>query len=975
MALLGIKPDAVAGHSVGEYVAACIAGVFSLEDGLKLIATRARLMQNLKNTGGMLAVFASSEKLEAMLAELKLASHLEIAGLNTPTETVLSGDIEAITKFISELKAKNIQYRELAVSHAFHSAFMDPMLDEFLQFVEKIQLSKPKIALLSNVSGEIIGNEIQNASYWIEQIRRPVQFSKIIENLNSAQIEILMEIGPQPILLGMASESKKGDSHRLLPSLRKNKSATETLSDSLCKLHLAGVKINWSNYYRRQSYWSTFPLPTYPFQRKRHWYNASHVTGASDRIQSSKLLELIKAGDITRISSHLQSQGDFSEAERALMDRISQILIADYQSQDSKKNDETFIRPTWIQANIQENQTSKLKSSQRYLAFASSIDAIPEQALDGRDITCIYVLPGESLEKKSETVWVINPKEAKSYLDLIAMTQSNYDLVGLLFIWPKHWDARNIDQYFGEGILHNAVLCVKALISLQLAIPFWFLVKIPENYNSHAFALPFSSILNGFVRSLFLEHPKLKGGIVEFDEKGSHHLFHEISLAANEDQVRLFEGNRYLARLEKIPPLPKSKPSIDQHAIYLIAGGMGSLGLHAARTLALLGASEIVLLGRNVPSTEAQAAIQKIEELGAKVLFIQCDITKSEDLNKVFNVLQKNHQAIKGIIQAAGVANPTAISDLDDVALHEMMKSKVIGSWNLHEQSKSLHLDFFILYSSVSSLIGSHKLAHYSAANGFLDGLASYRRALNLPAQSVNWGPWEQGGMVNSIAGTKQVAESGFSLINPHEGMILLEQVLSNPDVQQVGIIKADWEHLKNIYSSRSEQAIFELLVSNSELPETTITPDLRNKLNEQPAWGRFDILVDYLTTHICRLLEIEDKEGIDIKRGFFDMGMDSLMAVELRTKLEQQLAFVLPPSTVFDFPSIEQLANHIISLLYRHSQASTEQNSSDSVISNHSTHQSTPLNQVDSMTDAEISALIDGELSSLSAQKERNDR
>lgn len=965
----GIKPDIVAGHSVGEYVAACIAGVFSLEDGLKLIATRARLMQDLKNTGGMLAVFAPAHDLEAILKDLNLASTLEIAGLNTPTETVLSGDTAAIAKFISELKAKYIQYRELTVSHAFHSAFMEPMLDEFVLFAKNIPLAKPKITLLSNVSGEPIGPEIQNIAYWKEQIRRPVQFTKIVANLNSAHIDVLMELGPQPILLGMASESKKGDSYSLLPSLRKNKSALESMTESLSKLYLAGVNIDWASFYGSKKSFSAPSLPTYPFQRKRHWYNSSPITGATERIHSSQLFDLIKSGDMSRVSSYLQAQGKFQESDQELINKISQLLIADYQSQN-KKAEDVFVKPTWLQKNVHENLDAKIKETQRYLAFASTIDAIPKNALDGRDSSCIYVLPGESLEQKSETVWVINPQELNSYVDLIKLTRASYDLVGILFIWPKHWDERNIDQHFGEQILNDAVLCVKALSNLLLELPLWFLVKAPEKYTQAEFALPFSSMLNGFARSLFLEHPKLKGGVIEYDEEGSKHLFSELSLAANEDQVRLLGNNRYLARLQKASLPAKNKLSIDQHGIYLITGGMGSLGLQAAHTLALHGASEIVLLGRNTPSNDAQKAIQKIEELGARVLFIQCDITRSEELQKVFEVLQKNNQVLKGIIHAAGIANPISIKELDHASIHEMMKSKVIGSWNLHEQSKSLNLDFFILYSSISSLIGSHKLAHYSAANGFLDGLATYRHSLNLPAQSINWGPWEQGGMVNNISGTKQVADSGFSLIGPTEGVAYLEQVIANPETHQAAVIKADWDRVKNIYSSRSEQAVFEFLISKTDELKETTTPDLRNSLEAQPAWSRVDILTGYLSTHACALLEIEDRENIDIKRGFFDMGMDSLMAVELRTKLERQLAYPLPPSTVFDFPSIEQLATHILSLLFGDAKTEAHIPLQEEVI--HNTTPSIEPSQIDGMSDAEISALIDGELSSLSAQKEQ---
>ena len=963
-----IKPDIVAGHSVGEYVAACIAGVFSLEDGLKLITVRARLMQGLEKTGGMLAVFTSPQTITTLLAECNLESTLEIAGLNTPDETVISGDTSAIQKLIVILGAKNIQYRELVVSHAFHSAFMEPMLDEFLRFAKTITFKQPKITLLSNVSGEIIDSDIQNAEYWKDQIRKPVQFTKIVENINVNAIDILMEIGPQPILLGMSTGTIKRDSLKLLPSLRKNKSANESMADSLAKLYLAGAKINWVNYFNNTAINHRISLPTYPFQRKRFWFSSSSITAASEKLPSSKLFKLIQSGDPAEISAHLQLQDNFLASDVEVLNKISKILVKSYQDQDNRSSDDVYVRPVWVQSNIQYDHLAKLSGTQRYLAFASSLDAVPEEVLAGTDTSCIYVLPGEKLEKKSESLWIINSKDRSNYVELLKSIKSSFNIAGILLLWPKHWDERHVDVNFGEEILACATHCVNALTKLNLSIPLWFLVGITDVIKSEAFSLPFPGLLSGFARSLYLEHPGLKGGVVEYDAQASKYVFEEIAYSAQEDHIRLLGDNRYLARLERTNLDKSQTPAIDKQGIYLITGGMGSLGLHAARTLAMLGASEIILLGRNLPSNEAQTEIQKIEGLGAKVLFIQCDITKSSDVQKLFDSLKKNHQTVKGVIHAAGIVNKKLIAELNDEVIHEMMRAKVIGSWNLHEQTKSLPLDFFILYSSVSSLIGSHQLAHYCAANGFLDGLASYRHTLNLPALSINWGPWEQGGMVNHISNAKQVAESGFSLIHADEGARFIEQAISYRQNPQIGIIKANWDSVKNIYSSRSAQHVFERLTSSTETTEEISSPELRIRLEALSAWGRYDYLANYLSEYICNLLQIEDKNSLDHKRGFFDMGMDSLMAVELRSKLEKQLAYQLAPSTIFDYSSVEKLANHIISLIFDTKSNIEPEPGKNSPLEINAIQSQ----QIDGLSDAEISALIDGELSSLAAQKEQ---
>ena len=963
----GVKPDIVAGHSVGEYVAACIAGVFSLQDGLKLIATRARLMQELKMAGGMLAVFISASQIEEILTKLKLDKEIEIAALNTLNETVLSGELSSINILISELKKLEIQYRELTVSHAFHSALMNPMLDEFEKFAQSISFSEPKITLLSNVSGDTAKEELKNPCYWKEQIRKPVQFTKIVQNLEEANIDILMEIGPHPVLLGMAAESKSANYVELLPSLRKNKSGYESLLESLSKLYLAGINIQWGSFFRSSDLLQK-DLPTYPFQRKRHWYNSSLTTSSSENIKSSKLFELIKNGDIHEMSSHIRRRVDLATVDRDILNKICQVLTEDYQL-SSKRIGNVFISPVWELKNIAPSLGRGKLLSERYLAFASTIDEVPESALNGTDKSYIYVLPGDHLEKKSDTLWVINPKEATQFQELIQIVQQEHGLAGIFFIWAKKWDENCVDSHFGEEILLNAVSVLKGLKQLQLQIPLWFLVQVPEKFSLVEFATPFSSMLNGFARSLFLENPRLKGGIIEYDTESAPLVFQEISSDSKEDQIRLIGKNRYVARLRNSPKQESTSLKLDKNGAYLISGGLGSLGLQTAEFLTLQGAGEIILVGRTPPDQNAQEAIQRMEELGAKVLFIQGDITNQEDAERFFSNLRKNNCELKGVIHAAGIVSSVSCIDLDEKLIHEMLVSKVIGAWNLHQNTKEIPLDFFIMFSSISSLIGSTQLAHYSAANSFLDGLSSYRHSLHLPALSINWGPWENGGMVDDIAGAKKVAESGFSLLKPIEALDFLEQTFNQPEAQ-IAIVQADWDRLKSVYSTIHDQAIFKGLLTDPSQDTLINHPDFRNQLNQQPAWGRHEFLIEHLLNYICKLLQIEDKEGVDLKRGFFDMGMDSLMAVELRTYLEKQLSHPLPASVIFDFPSIEFLAKHILEILYPTSETSEEK---EIAIGNKNAI-SAPKHEsnVDNLTDAQISALIDGELSSLTTHKEQ---
>jgi malonyl CoA-acyl carrier protein transacylase/acyl carrier protein len=963
----GVKPDIVAGHSVGEYAAACVAGVFSLKDGIQLIAKRAALMNELEAPGGMLAVFASALQIEDVLSALRMQSDIEIAALNTPNETVVSGKLESIQRLISELSTQGIQYRELTVSHAFHSSLMEPMLEEFELFAQSISFSKPKIQLLSNVSGDFVKDEILKVSYWKEQIRKPVQFTKIAKNLENADIDILMEIGPHPTLLVFAAESATANYIELLPSLRKNKSSYESTLEALSKLALSGASIDWDKFYKFDHF-TPIHLPTYPFQRKRHWFNTSLVTSSSENIKSSQVFELIKAGDVEEISSYIQNRANLTNLDKNLLREISQFLIDDHHSTNASSH-QVFIKPVWEAKSLNPTVLKSKLNTGRYLAFASTIEEIPDSALNGVDQTHIYVLPGSHLEKRTESLWIINPDEPTDFEELIKKIDQQYGLAGIFFAWAQEWDEQHVDAYFGEAILCNAVNTLKGLNQLDLQVPLWFLIRVPETFSPEEFSTPFSCIVNGFAKSLFLEHPKLKGGVIEFDTESEDLVVSEIASAAKEDQIRLIQKNRYVARLRNTSMESPAPLKLDKNAAYLITGGMGSLGLQTAEFLALHGAGEIILVGRNLPSIDAQKAIQRMEELGAKALFIQADITNQEDAKKFFSNLQKNHCTLKGVIHAAGMVSLIPCKDLNKTLIHEMLSSKVIGAWNLHINTVDIPLDFFVMYSSVASLMGSTQLAHYAAANAFLDGLASFRHSQKLPALSINWGPWEKGGMVEHISGSARVLESGFSLLKPAEALDFLTQALNQSEAQ-IAIVKADWEHLNNIYSSHHEQAFFEDLLPGSAKENQDILHDFRKQLDQHPAWARYELLVEYLLSYLCRLLEIEDKESVDHKRGFFDMGMDSLMAVKLRTVLEKQLSHSFASSVIFDFSNIESLARHVHDTLYPdENSASAQGDVSNKKVLQVGVAQENPA---DDLTDAQILALIDDELSALHAQKEQ---
>ena len=269
----GVRPTFVMGHSVGEFVAACVAGVFGLEDGLRLIAERGRLMQSLPAGGRMAAVYAGRERVESAIGSSNAVS---VAAINGPEIIVISGDGNQIEAILQQLSKEGIKSKELAVSHAFHSPLVNSVLDEFEKVASKVQYSDPTMGFVSNLTGELADARlIGRAGYWRRHAREPVQFAAAVKKLEEQGVKVFLELGPNPVLLGMARRCLKDERQLWLPSLRSGRGDWLQMLESLQALYVAGAEIDWAgfdtDYPRRR-----VALPTYPFQRERYWLPQPH---------------------------------------------------------------------------------------------------------------------------------------------------------------------------------------------------------------------------------------------------------------------------------------------------------------------------------------------------------------------------------------------------------------------------------------------------------------------------------------------------------------------------------------------------------------------------------------------------------------------------------------------------------------------------------------------------------------------------
>jgi acyl transferase domain-containing protein/acyl-CoA synthetase (AMP-forming)/AMP-acid ligase II/acyl carrier protein/predicted alpha/beta-fold hydrolase len=877
----GIEPSVAIGHSVGEYVAACIAGVFSLEDGLKLLAQRAKLMQALPGEGEMVAVFAEEATVEAAIAPY--AEKVAIAAINGYQSIVISGEKEAVKQVIALLKERGIKTRKLQVSHGFHSPLMEPILAEFERIAREIQYSAPRLEIVSNLTGELAAENIATPQYWVNHIRQPVQFLSSIELLDQQGCQIFLEIGAKPTLLGMGRSILEASPHPKdylwLPSLRPGQTDWQQILHSLAVLFVQGIKIDWLGFdrdYRRQKVGG---LPTYPFQRQRYWLEAQSLAPVQE----------------------------LREKQRIDRDWFYQV--------------EWQLKPRKV------GQNSSLEESGSWLIFCDRAgfgNAIAQQlAKSGQH--CLPIYPGERYQELDKTTflsWEINPTSREDFQHLFnRLSESARSLKGIIHLWSLETDASKpltpIDleqaQTLGCGsILH----LIQTLVEQSLSSRLWLITRGTQAVNSGKNSLSIAqSPLGGLSKVIALEHPEYWGGIVDLspnpDAGEATLLVEEILESDGEDRLAFRSGKRYVARLKRdvgksfVNPPAREFQKINSESTYLITGGLGSLGLKIARGFVQQGAKSLVLVGRSEPSERVTRTLQTLERTGAKILTIRADVARAQDVIRFLEEINASMPPLRGIIHAAGVLDDGILAGLSWERFAKVLAPKIQGTWNLHQFTQDIALDFFVMFSSVAALLGSPGQGNYAAANAFLDAIAHDRKTKGLPALSINWGPLSEG-----MAATKRLGTTGLKPIPTEQGIEILIQLLSEKTAQ-IGVIDAQWEELIQKFPDLIRSPYFQEIVGQFSNHKPSSKLAIFDQLLTMPSTQREEFLTAYLQSSLAQIMQMNGK-SIAPHESLLDLGMDSLMVMEAINQLKSDLQLMLYPREFYERPQIETLAKYL---------------------------------------------------------------
>lgn len=727
----GIEPVAMTGHSLGEYVAACLSGVLSLRDALSIVCLRARLIDRVSASGAMLSIAASETELG------EIPDCLSLASVNSPVQCVVSGPERDIDAFATTLDERGIVSQRLQLGAAGHSAMLDPILGEFHAGVAAVTLRAPTLAYVSNVTGTWVrAEDATDPAYWVRHLRRTVRFADGLETLMAAGDRVLLEVGPGQTLRSLAGQ-QASKPQAAISTLRHRDDPSPDHAHWLRafgQLWAAGVRVDWSRV--RRSVGRRIPLPTYAFEHQRHW---------------------IEPGEGART-------------------RARQPI------------DEWFSRPVWEPLPLApRGRTFEAGEHWLVLTGESGLGAQLARALRAAGQDVVTVAARDHLVRFSADHYAIDPTNRANYQGLVgALRQSGRFPTRVVHTWlldapsevpALHRAAHAQSVGFDALILLSQSLIAEGMsTSVDLTIVTRGAATAPGLVTA-----PEQALVQGVARVLPREGPEFRARTVDLEtraaagkpflgERGdtdigaSDRILDEIA-AGDVGAIAYRGGQRWVQRVAPLalPATEDAEVPLREGGAYLITGGFGGIGLTFARHLARRYRAKIALLTRTpIRTSDArQAAVKELEDAGAEVLVLAADVRDGRAMRAAIEEFHAAFGPIHGVFHAAGLTDDSPLATKELAAAHAVLHPKVAGTLVLDAVLENEPLDWMLLCSSTSALIGPAGQVDYVGANAFLDAFAHSKAAQTRRVVALNWGIWREVGMAAHVADAGLVAGDG----------------------------------------------------------------------------------------------------------------------------------------------------------------------------------------------------------------------
>ncbi len=888
----GVRPKALLGHSLGQYLAATIAGVFQLEDLLLLAAERGRLTQSMPN-GSMLAVSMSEEDVLKLLPP-----ELSIAAINAPKQIIVSGPTEIIQAFAASLTKQKVACGQLPTSHAFHSAMLDPIGVKAAELVRKFKLSKPQIPFLSNLSGTwITDDEATSPEYWASHQRYAVRFADNLSALTAKGAGVLIEVGPGETLIGLAKTAARNNKEiRLVSTTRRAVSQASDWEHWLQmtgQLWLAGVKIEWDSIHGDRRPHRT-SLPTYPFEREHYWIDDEF--GRSNHANGKTTGPLYKRDDITQW----------------IYARSWSSVPAPPSPQQDERNPENAAPRHWVVLADSEDRLS----------------AIVQDALV-KDNVVTSVHYGKAFEKISDSSYTLDPDNAQHFVDLFATLQREE-------LWPDHLLYAGRKNQVGAPLrssfqhlfsLGQALQQTGKFDGMALHVLTDRAFDVLDERRCEAVETTAASLAD----VLGVELRGLVQQVIDYDGEATASLaaaqiIHELRSGSKDELVAYRGRSRWLPRWEVLPLASEEtgRAKLRQGGAYILTGGVGGIGLVLAEHLAKTAAAHLLLVGRSAfppaaswkelaHATDTKPALReklqallRIQAAGGTVEILQADVQDAKRMQEIVTHARATTHGLAGIIHAAGVVDYTVIGIADPAAVPRIFAAKAEGTGWIEDVITAGGLDFVMLCSSISAVIPSAGLSTYAAANAYLDGFAAaHDDRAGTRVLSVNWDNWSETGMaVDAAAMSKMQSESAKEVqlgISNEEGGRLFDLLLTAP-VSQAAVSTRDLPGLieKVRAAAKADPA-----------PGAELQNSGSNVTHARPELSREYVAPENATQKgITEILqELLALERVGIHDDFFELGGHSLMGAQVIARIRERFAVSLPMRIIFDSPTAAAIA------------------------------------------------------------------
>lgn len=892
----GIQPQAMLGHSIGEYVAACLAGVFSLEDALSLVAARGQMMQQLP-PGAMMSVSLA----EAELLPL-LDPRISLAAINTPDRCVVAGPIPLVKDLEQQLTGREVSCRLLHTSHAFHSSMMSPLEEPFAERVSKVELRPPQIPYLSNVTGTwITAGEAQNPAYWARHLVQPVRFADCVQELWRTPERIWLEVGPGRSLGSLALEhpaSKQTTDRRVfasLPASYEKGSDHAFLLSTLGNLWLSGSELNWQALHAQEQRLRV-SLPTYPFERLRYWLAADSR----------------------------QSAGEGEETER----------------RDSSVR---FSIPSWKRAPLNLSAGPARLAPSCILLFADTCGIAGQVArtLAGQGHTTVLALAGDRFSRQDDTTYTLDPCQGGDYRMLLRELRGRGQFPAyIVHCWLL--TAEHSPVFTEEVLAHSQTRGFSSLLFLAQALGeegggmgSKGLDMIVFSNNMQAVTgeeslCPAKATVIGPCRVIPQEYPEIRCRSIDVilpapaswqERRLIEQMAREVITPAAGAVGAYRGGYRWEQTFEPLAlPAPATQmPRAHAGGVYLCTGGLGGVALELAYELAhAAGQIKLILLGRSgLPprsTWESQAhtwderrrhalqRIQEIERLGAEVFIVQADVTDVAAMRSALAMIHERFGPLRGIIHAAGLAGGGIIALKAEREAVEVLAPKVQGAWVLDQLVEEDPLDFFVLCSSVNAFLHEPGQVDYCAANAFLDAFAHYRsskgHALTI---SINWDRWHNTGMARQAHALAQDARRAPEGLSLQEGRDAFSRVLASAQPQVI-VSARDFPPVDRQPPSASEKHAGQPGETTSDDAEALQTRPLLSKTYTMPR-NELERRLAEIWQQVLGIAPI----GVD--DNFFELGGHSVIALRIAAQVRKLLNQELNLQSLLEHPTIGELA------------------------------------------------------------------